>query len=67
MVKNEAEEFYDLSLTTCFQTSEKHSFGVHADKTPKICTRVEQIFVYKAGLLLNIDVTVPFLKSDDID
>ena len=58
MVKNEAGEFYDLSLTTCFLTSEKHSFGVHADKSPKICTHVEQIFLYKAGLLLNIDVAV---------
>ena len=28
-----------------------------------MCTRVEQIFRYKAWLLLNIDVAVPFLKS----
>ena len=66
MVKNEAGEFYDLGLTTCFLTSEKHSFGVHTDKSPKICTHVEQIFLYKAGLLLNIDVAVPFLKSKNI-
>ena len=59
MVKNEAGEFYDLNFTTCFLTSEKHSFGVHTDKSPKICTHVEQIFLYKAGLLLNIDVAVP--------
>ena len=58
MVKNEAGEFYDLNLTICFLTSEKHSFGVHTDKSPKICTQVEQIFLYKAGLLLNIDVAV---------
>ena len=38
-------------------------FGVHTDKSPKICTHVEQIFLYKAGLLLNIDVAVPFLES----
>ena len=61
MVKNEAGEFYDLTLTTCFLNSEKHSFGVHTDKSPKICTHVEQIFLYKAGLLLNIDVAVPLL------
>ena len=66
MVKNEAGEFYDLGLTTCFLNSEKHSFGVHTDKSPKICTHVEQIFLYKAGLLLNIDVAVPFLKSKNI-
>ena len=66
MVKNEAGEFYDLSFTTCFLTSEKHSFGVHTDKSPKICTHVEQIFLYKAGLLLNIDVAVPFLESKNI-
>ena len=58
--KNEAGEFYDLSFTTFFLTSEKHSFGVHTDKSPKICTHVEQIFLYKAGLLLDIDVAVPF-------
>ena len=63
MVKNEAGEFYDLSFTTCFLTSEKHSFGVHTDKSPKICTHVEQIFLYKAGLLLNIDIAVPFYPS----
>ena len=31
-----------------------------------MCTRVEQIFLYKAWLLLNIDVAVPFLKSKNI-
>ena len=66
MVKNEAGEFYDLNLTICLLTSDKHSFGVHTDKSPKICTHVEQIFLYKAGLLLNIDVTVPFLKRKNI-
>ena len=66
MVKNEAGEFYDLGLTTCFLSSEKHSFGVHPDKSPKICTHVEQIFLYKAGLLLNIDVAVPYLKRKNI-
>ena len=66
MVKNEAGEFYDLGLTTCFLNSEKHSFGVHTDKSSKICTHAEQIFPYKAGLLLNIDVAVPFLKSKNI-
>ena len=66
MVKNEAGEFYDLNLTICFLTSEKHSFGVYTDKSPKICTHVEKLFLYKAGLLLNIDVAVPFLKSKNI-
>ena len=66
MVKNEAGEFYDLNLTICFLTSEKHSFGVHTDKSPKICTHVEHIFLYNAGLLLNIDVAVPFLKRKNI-
>ena len=66
MVKNEGGEFYDLNLTTCFLTSEKHSFGVHTDKSPKMCTHVKQVFLYKAGLLLNIDVAVPFLKSKNI-
>ena len=66
MVKNEAGEFYDLNLTICFLTSEKHSFDVHTDKSPKICTHVIQTFLYKAGLLLNIDVAVPFLKSKTI-
>ena len=66
MVKNEAGEFYDLNLTICFLTSQKHSFGVHTDKSPKICTHVEQIFLYKAGLLLNINVAVPLLKSKNI-
>ena len=66
MVKNEAGEFYDLSLTTCFLTSEKHSFDVHTDKSPKICTHVEQISLYQAGQLLSIDVTVPFFKSKNI-
>ena len=66
MVKNEAGEFYDLNLTICFLTSDKHSFGAHTHKSPKICTHVEQILLYKAGLLLNIDVAVPFLKSKNI-
>ena len=35
------------------------------DKSPKFCTYVEQIFLYKAGLLLNINVVVPFIKSKD--
>ena len=63
MVENEAGEFYDLNSTICFLTSEKQSFGVHTDKSPKVWSHVEQIFLYKAGLLLNIDVAVPFLKS----
>ena len=29
---------------------------------PKFCTFVEKVFLYKAGLLLNIDIVVPFLK-----
>ena len=55
-------EYNDLSLTICFLTSEKHSFCVHTDKSPNICTHEEQIFLYKAGLLLNIDVAVPFFQ-----
>ena len=66
MVKNEAGEFYDLNLAICFLTSEKHSFGVHTHKSHKLCTHVEQIFLYKAGLLLNMDVAVPFLESKNI-
>ena len=66
MVKNEAGEFYDLSLTICFLNSEKHSFSVHTNKSPKSCTHVEQIVLYKAELLLNIDVSVPFFKSKNI-
>ena len=66
MVKNEAGEFYDLNLTICFLTSEIHSFGVHTDKSPKIGTHVDQIFLCKVGLLFNIDVAVPFLKSKNI-
>ena len=66
MVKNEAGEFYDLNLTIMFSDFREHSFGVHTDKSPKICTHIEQIFLYKAGLLLNVDVTVPFLKSKNI-
>ena len=62
MVTNEVGKYNDLSLTACFLTEEKHRFGVHTDKSPKMCTLVEQIFLYKAGLLLNIDVAVPFLK-----
>ena len=46
MVKNEVRKDNGLSLTTCFLTSEKHSFGVHTDKSTKICTHVEQIFLY---------------------
>ena len=37
-------------------------YGIYADKSPKICTRVERIFLHKAGLLLDIDVAVPFFK-----
>ena len=66
MVKNEVGEYNDLSLTTYFLTSQKHSFGVHTDKSLKICTHVEQIFLYKAGLLLNINIAVPFSKSKNI-
>ena len=66
MVKNEVGESNDLSLNTCFLTSEKDSFGVHTDKSPQICTHVEQIYLYKAGLLLNIDIAVPFYKSKNI-
>ena len=66
MVKNEAGEFYDSNLAMCFLTSEKPSFGVHTNKSPKIGTHVEQIFLYKAGLLSNIDVAVPFSKSKNI-
>ena len=66
MVINEAGEFYDLTLPICFLTSEKHSFGVHTNKSPKSCAHVEQIVLYRAGLLLNIDVAVPFLKSKNI-
>ena len=63
MVKNEVGEYCNWSSTTLLETSEKHDFGVYMDKSPKICTRVEQIFLYKAGLLLNIGVAVPYLKS----
>ena len=49
-----------------FLTSEKHSFGIHTDKSPKICTHVGQILLYKARLVLNIDVAVHFLKSENI-
>ena len=66
MVKNEAGEFYDLTWTLCFLTSEMHSFGVHMDKSPKGCTHVEQIVLYKAGLSLNIDISVLFFKSKNI-
>ena len=34
--------------------------------SPKIYTRVERIFLYMAGLSLNSDVAVPFLKSKTI-
>ena len=66
MVKNEVGENNDLNITTYFLTSEKHSFGIHMDTSPKICTHEEQIFLYRAGLLFNIDVTVPFFKSKNI-
>ena len=66
MVKNEVGEYNDWSLATCFLTSENHSYGGHMDKSPQICTYVEQIFLYKAGLLLIIDVAVPFFKSKNI-
>ena len=36
------------------------------DKSPKMYTHVEQRFLYKAGLSLNIDFAVPFLKSENI-
>ena len=60
--QNEVGEYNDFSWTTCFLTPEKYSFGVHMDKSSKICTHVEQIVLYKAELLLNIDVAVPFFK-----
>ena len=61
MVKDEAGESLRFKFNyICFLTSEKHSFGVHTDKSPKICTHVEQICLYKAGLLLNINVVVLF-------
>ena len=60
MVKDEVAEYNDSSWTTCLLISEKYSFDVHTDESPKMCTHIEQIFLYKAGLLLNIDVTVPF-------
>ena len=66
MVKNKVEEYNDFSWTTCFLTLEKYSFGVHTDKSSNMCTHVEQIFLFKAGLLLNIDVVVPFFKSKNI-
>ena len=66
MVKNVVGEYNDLSWTKCFLTSENQSFGVHTDKSPKICTHVKQIFLYKAGLLLNTDATVPFFESKNI-
>ena len=34
--------------------------------SPKIYTRVEQIFLYKTGLSLKSDVAVPFLKGKNI-
>ena len=63
MVKNEEAENRNLNSTTCPQILEEQSFGVHTDKSPKICTHVEQIFLFKAGLSLNIDVAVSFFKS----
>ena len=66
MVKNEVGDNRNLSSTVLLQTSEKHSFGVCTDRSPQIYRRVEQIFLYKAGLLLNIDVAVPLFKSKNI-
>ena len=63
MVKNEVGEYCNLSSTTNLRTSEKHNFGVYTDKSPKLCTHVEQKVLYKAGLLLNIDVAVPLFKN----
>ena len=63
MVKNEEAENRNLSSTTCPQILEEQSFGVHTDKSPKIFTHVERIFLFKAGLSLNIDVAVSFFKS----
>ena len=34
--------------------------------SPKICTCVEQMLLNKAGLLLNIDVAIPFSKNKNI-
>ena len=62
MVKNKVGEYCYLSSTTQIQTSENHNFGVYTDKSPKICAHVKQLFLYKAGLLLNINISVPFLK-----
>ena len=59
MVENKVGEYCNLSSMQ-IQTSENHNFGVYTDKSHKICTRVEQLFLYTAGLLLNIDVAVPF-------
>ena len=52
MIKNKVGENNDLYLTTCFLISENHSFGVLTDTSPKICTYLEKIFLYGAGLLL---------------
>ena len=66
MVRNEVGLSNDLRLTPCLLILAKRSFGVHTDKSPKICTHIEHIFLYKAGLLLNFDVSVPFFKSKNI-
>ena len=61
MVENEVGLFNDLILITCFLILQKHCFGIHMDKSHKICTHVGQIF-NKVRLLLNMDVTVAFLN-----
>ena len=61
MVKH--EENRNLSSNKCFQILEKHSFGVHTNDLPKICTRIEQIILYKAGLF---EHRYYFSKSKDI-
>ena len=62
MVNNEVGEYNDLRWTTSFLISKKYSFDGHTDKSPTMCTHVEQIVLFKAELLLNIDVASPFLK-----
>ena len=41
----------------------KHTLDVHTYKSPKICTYVERAYLYKAGLLLSVDVTITFLSK----
>ena len=36
----------------------KHRFDVHMDKSLKFCTNVEQILLFKDGLLLSIDIAI---------